>query len=208
MIDILKIVKRELLEVNHHLDYDHLEEDVKELDNYFKILLESRELDLEEVFEEEEEQVGLQEIYDPLNNLFIGRAKLLLGGGKVGSFEIFIPESFIRQIGIEEGDWIKVSAQSRYFSQGIEKFIYDYEILEKDPIPETNRKVLRKREVYWDHYLREYYIEGEDEQGLSLKILLNEKKLHNIEIEEGDFVDYAYYDDEILEGKVIWCFNQ
>lgn len=207
MSEFLNLIKKELIKVNRKLEFNNIEQSFNKLDNYFELLIDYKELKLDKVFKEETKE-DFYEIYDPKNNLFVGRTKLLLGGGVIGSFEIFIPESLIRQEKIEEGDWIKVSAQSRYFYQGAERYIYDYEKIKKDPVTNSNRKVLKRKEVFWDEFLQEYYIEDKDSQDLELKILLNDQKLYNIEVEKGDFVDYAYYEGEILEGKVIWCFNK
>ncbi|WBW49806.1 hypothetical protein O6R05_07325 [Peptoniphilus equinus] len=141
----------------------------------------------------------LQEIYDPDNNLFLGQTHLNLSGATIGSFKIFMPEKLLRKLGVDEGDWVRASILRRTYDH---KPVYDYELVEKVAAP-SNKHLLSYAVVHMDMTEDQFYIEATDSDGAH-KILLDNFKIGNFALQAGDIVDYAYWNDDILNGKIIW----
>lgn len=147
----------------------------------------------------------LREVYDEKNNVFIGRARMQLGGAEFGRFGIYIPETIIRRLLVEEGDWVKAKVISTRLVRGVSKPVYEYEILEKaDPPQEPQRKVARYSIVEYDDDLNEIYLNIPQNNSMPAKVLLPPKRCGNLTPDIGDLVDYAWEGDRILDGRIIW----
>ncbi|MDY2987964.1 MAG: hypothetical protein SOR77_10065 [Peptoniphilus sp.] len=207
-IKFLEEIKSDLLSIVSNLTFDNLEETNAYLKNYLCILNSLNDLpnNLSKYNTYEQPTTitpnnTLTEIYDANNNIFLGQTHLNLSGANIGSFKIFIPEKFIRKLNIEEGDWVKASVIRKAYNQ---KPVYEYELIEK-VAAESNKKVIKYAIVEFDEDLEQYYIDSSEDR-LSTKILLDQYKTGNFHLEIGDVVDYAYWNDEIISGKIIWVY--
>lgn len=206
---ILEEIKSDLSSLVSNLTFDNLLESDGYFRNYLCILKSLNDLPNDistdyNYFEERVEVVDneLKEIYDANNNIFLGQAHMNLSGANIGSFKIFIPEKFVRKFDIEEGDWVKASVLRTGYNQ---KPVYEYELIEKVNSP-SNKNVIKYATVEFDELLEEYYINTSEDDKLSTKILLDQYKTGNFHLQIGDVVDYAYWNDEILNGKIIWLY--
>lgn len=136
-----------------------------------------------------------------------GSVHLRLGGGVVGERKVFIPEKILRLQNIGEGDEVRATVARKLFSNGRTKTIYNYELVRKfDGDADTERRVIRYAQVQYDYGYPGLYILGEGEDG-EMRIDLEHDLLGNLNVSEGDIVDYAYWKKDPLNGKVIWKHN-
>lgn len=150
-----------------------------------------------------------EEIYDKENNLFIGRVTKCLSGGNIGSFRIYIPEKNMRIEGIEEGDLVK--AVTTGYSENSNKPLYKYTLLEKTGEKIENDIFVEKyASISYDENLNEYTLNIKNVDGYSelpYKVILEEKNIGNIQIEEGSIVDFSYYRGQADSGRIIWIYE-
>ena len=145
----------------------------------------------------------LEEVYDTNENVFIGQVKYLLSGAEMGFFKLFIPESILREEGIEEGDWVKANVKDRKHIQGIPKVRYYFERIDSGIIKNPSNRQMEEYLVVLRDEHGDFYIEFEKE-GEPFKIYINDDNSGNFSLEEGDLVDYAYFSNDYLEGRIIW----
>ena len=138
---------------------------------------------------------------------YIGRVHLKLGGGTLGEERVFIPEKVLRMQNISEGDEVRATVVKQIYNNNHLKNIYNYELLEKAThTVETERRVISYARVLSDGDYRSLYIEGEGDEG-TMRIELGEGTLGNLNVDEGDIVDYAYWQRDPSAGRVIWIHN-
>lgn len=218
--NLLQEMKAEMIKIVKRINYNNFYESQEDLGKYFNVmgligeLPSSDEEYLEDDFEEDELEVdnqyleNLEEVNDELNGKYEGKAKLKLGGADLGSFKIFIPEKLVRLLDIEEGDWVRAIEMENRMVNGHAKPIYDYRIIKKsDSNEESNREVIKFSTVEYDAVLKEHYILSSEIDNAPTKILLNEQRLGNLTVNQGDIVDYAYWKEDILSGRIIWKHN-
>lgn len=138
---------------------------------------------------------------------YVGRVHLKLGGGTLGEERVFIPEKVIRLQNISEGDEVRATVVKRVYNNNHLKNIYSYELLEKaTETVESERRVISYARVLSDGDYQSLYIEGEGDEG-TLRIDLEDGTLGNLNVDEGDIVDYAYWQRDPSAGRVIWIHN-
>lgn len=138
---------------------------------------------------------------------YVGRVHLKLGGGTLGEERVFIPEKVLRLQNISEGDEVRATVVKRVYNNNHLKNIYSYELLEKaTETVESERRVISYARVLSDGDYRSLYIEGEGDEG-TLRIDLEDGTLGNLNVDEGDIVDYAYWQRDPSAGRVIWIHN-
>ena len=141
------------------------------------------------------------------NENYVGRVHLKLGGGTLGEERVFIPEKVLRLQNISEGDEVRATVVKRVYNNNHLKNIYSYELLEKaTETVESERRVISYARVLSDGDYRSLYIEGEGDDG-TLRIDLEDGTLGNLNVDEGDIVDYAYWQRDPSAGRVIWIHN-
>lgn len=141
------------------------------------------------------------------DDYYVGRVRLRLGGGTLGDDNVFIPEKVLRLQNIGEGDEVRAKVVKQVYNNNHLKNIYNYELLQKaEETPESERRVIPYARVLYDPDFRGLYIEGEGEEG-SLRINLEDVSLGNLNVGEGDIVDYAYWQRDPQGGRVIWIHN-
>lgn len=138
---------------------------------------------------------------------YVGRVHLRLGGGTLGDDNVFIPEKVLRLQNIGEGDQVRAKVVKQVYNNNHLKNIYNYELLEKTTeIVESERRVIPYARVLYDPDFRGLYIEGEGENGV-MRVNLEDVSLGNLNVGEGDIVDYAYWQRDPEGGRVIWIHN-
>lgn len=149
----------------------------------------------------------LKEVYLPKENLFIGQVSLRISGGTVGSFELYIPESVIRRLDLQEGDWVKATQKYGYnHSQNRQKYFFELIEPADDDYPSI-RQTLQFAKVERDPSVNRLFIKSTFDQELPVTILLDERRLGNLHLVEGDIIDYAYSNNDYFNGRVIWKYD-
>lgn len=121
-----------------------------------------------------------------------------LKGGMLG--EAFVPEKIIRELDLQDGDWVQASAHNKH-----QPFRYKFEILSKKTDPLSVRNVAKKVPVITRNDLNYLFISVPDnEYGLKVDVKLSTQDVASFRIKEGDLIDYSYYDKKISDGRVIW----
>lgn len=138
---------------------------------------------------------------------YVGRVHLRLGGGTLGEDNVFIPEKVLRMQNIGEGDEVRAKVVKRVYNNNHLKNIYNYELLEKaSEAVESERRTIAYARVLYDPALRGLYIEGEGDDGM-IRVNLEDVSLGNLNVDEGDIIDYAYWQRDPEGGRVIWIHN-
>jgi len=154
-----------------------------------------------------------KEEWAPDRTYFIGKFSRNLRGGTIGEEKnIYVPENVVRSLGIEYLDWVKAIVVSRW--HGKDK--YEYILLEKHKAYDTKsiiemnrRKIIDYSIVKYEEIVKRFYINGRLEgTGLFHKILLLDCDVKKYKIEKGDIIEYAYWNDEILNGRIAWKYQQ
>lgn len=204
----LQYLKSEMKEVIERLDLSNVSETAKKLRAYLRAVRVMSELPASEFTENSTEEVKrceMQEIYDVENNIYIGEFHRDLAGGEFGSFRIFVPEKVIREMDVEEGDWVQARPIAAKTTKGVSRTLYDYEIVRKaeEKIP-TKRCELKFAVVEYEESLDLFYIYHREREGLPMKLMIKERNAEAFRLEEGDLVDFAYWEGEEINGVVAW----
>lgn len=214
--NLLREMKLEMIKIVENIEYNNFYDSQLNLEKYFNVLNLIWELPIseegefqEEIFQEEEDYPEvLEEFQDEVNGRYEGKAHLKLGGADLGSFRIFIPEKLVRILDIEEGDWVRATEIDNRIINGHPKPIYDYRLIRKGGQEEESlREIVRFSTVEYDNTLKEYFILSSEVDKAPTKIILNDQRLGNLTVTQGDIVDYAYWKEDILNGRVIWKHN-
>lgn len=203
---ILEEAKMDLSSIISNLSFETFNESELHIKKYLEIISALSELPdnfLSYDLSEPTTTTGIKEIYDAKNNIFLGQIHLNLSGANIGSFKIFIPEKYVRKLDIEEGDWVKASVIRNPHDQ---KPVYEYELIEKVAAA-SNKTVLKYSVVEFDETINQFYILSNPYDLLSQKILLDQYKIGNFHLQAGDIVDYAYWNEDFLNGKIIWIYQ-
>lgn len=190
-----------------NLEWDNIKEIYEEIRKYYNFLLRIKKAqEYNPDFSLTQSQLSgnfLEEVYDTKENVFIGQVKYLLSGAEMGFFKLFIPESILREEGIEEGDWVKASVKDRRNIQGIPKTRYYFERIDSGTVQNSSNRQMEEYLVVLRDDHGDFYIKFEKE-GNPFKIYINDDNSGNFSLEEGDLVDYAYFNKDYLKGRIIW----
>lgn len=208
-IKLLNEIKNEMMSILSKMDSSTLTGDFEKLSAYLSILKGLKELPAESPkggkLELADPESG-REIKDEVNHLYIGRFKRELTGGTIGSFRIFVPESVVRNLRLQEGDWVRAKGlKSVVMKNGNLRTLYDYSVAKriKEPLL-TPRRELSYVRVQYDESALLYYIDVTERLENYGRLVISERDMHNLDVSEGDLVDYAYFEDEPTTGKVVW----
>lgn len=209
---ILSDVRKEIVKLGSVLDYDNLNESSTKIKKYLDLLRLVQDLPFEVSLREANDNIveiqnnKMVEIYDIKNNLYVGQVKLKLHGGELGSFKIFVPEKVIRELDCSDGDWLRASVvYSKRLPNGVVKNRYQFTLVQKTDIKiENERREIKYAYVEYDDTLNLFYIQNGYQDSLPLRIMIPSRDAEIFDLKSGDLVDYAYWEENILGGKVIW----
>lgn len=153
----------------------------------------------------------LQEGWGQDRKYYLGVFHRNLRGGTIGAEEIYVPESVVRSLGLESLDWVKAVLISSSYGKGR----YEYICMEKhqagcaDKLEKDIRNVIEYGIVQYEETLKSYYISAKTEMSeLPHKIILVNGDVIRFKIEKGDIIEYAYWNDDIMHGKIVWKHPQ
>lgn len=198
-------IKKEIVKLANSMNEDSMEQDTGTLRQYVNILDALQKLPANEAQVAASTDGEMQEMKDDVNHVYIGRFRRELSGGTIGSFRIFVPESVVRNLRMEEGDWIRAKAvKSVVLKNGNMRTMYDYTLAQKtDETVQSSRSVRPFCRVSYDPYEDRLYIETEDLE----RIMIADNDVRHLDLGEGDLVDYAFDPDEPFAGRVVWKYK-
>lgn len=208
---ILERAKEDMLELVEELSFENLDNNASVINQYIAFLKNLKALpsktqkkNNDNIIEIRED--NLREIYDEKSNIYLGEFKRELAGGTVGSFKIFMPEFIVRELDVKNGDWVRAKGvKSMVLKNGTIRTLYEFDIAQRiENEKPTDRVELKFANVEYDSSLNAYYIQASYQESLSMRVMIPEKDVKTFDISEGDLVDYAYWEEELLDGKFIW----
>lgn len=198
-------IKTEILHTAQALGQENLADTTHRLRQYVTILEALQQLAGPHEPESRRSAGDIVEINDPINHLYQGRFSRKLSGGTIGSAQIFVPESVVRNQRIDEGDWVRAKAiKSIVQKSGNLRTLYEYTIVQKnEEITEGNRTLLRFCKVEYDPQEDHLFLDT-PEYG---RLPIADSDARHLDIGEGDLVDFAFYKNEAEKGKAIWKYK-
>lgn len=141
--------------------------------------------------------------FESANKKFVrGKFSQKLKGGVINN-SIPVPESIIRKLDLRDGDWLEVKAISDH-----PPYRYKYEIISKSEEKRKVRNIARKETVFKDPGLNSLLIVVRDKSfDLPMKIKIKALDISSFDLKEGDLVDYAYFGNDVIDGRIIWKYH-
>lgn len=214
--EILLIEKKEISLLIEEMTIDNLTESLDNLQKHLNLLKIVEDIsfgfndETEAILKQEETQTK-EKVYreeaDKNGKWFRGQLHRNLRGGIIGSYEdVYIPESAIRELDLDENDWV----QANVLSKRDNKLKCDFLLLEKasksaDKV--SDRKQVNLCPVFYYEEVKRFFIVLETESIGENKILLSEADVERYKISDDSVVDYAYFEGKENEGRVIWKHN-
>lgn len=201
-------IKKDLEETVYTLNWGNLDDVSKKMTAYAKLLEGMAALqgigNTTEVFFADEQEI--KDTKDNLRQIYVGEFRRELVGGRIGSADIFVPESIVRKLSIEQGDWVRAKGvKSILMKNGAMRTLYDYVPLQKaEEAKDTGRIQIDFQRVRYDEDKKAFYIDPKTADFNDKPIVITEKDRRNLYLEEDDLVDYAYYKEAPYEGRVVW----
>lgn len=158
--------------------------------------------ELAESFEEDKVELG----YPLSRNLYGG---FLLTGSS--SNAIFVPESIIRELDLEDGDI--VSAEIIPGGSNLKPF-YKYSLVRKGTaLKEANRKEFKFGIVDYDQELNQFYVEKNSSneklrvEDTPTRFMISQEDARQYNIKTGEIVDVSWYENNFTKGRVVWKYS-
>lgn len=157
---------------------------------------------LANVFDDEKKERGLR---------FVRKVSggVLMKGSSAEN--IFVPESIVRRLGIEDGDKVSVDVHPASTTY---KPLYYFNIVEKgDGTPNNEREEFKYGLVQYDKELNLYYVEENVNKetlrvnDVPMRHIISKKDEHDFGLQTGDFVDIAWYTGNFNKARVIWRYH-
>lgn len=210
--NMLLDIKKEIAKLALDMDYENFNDSSNKIKKYLDLLRLVQELPFAASLTEGNENIieikskRMKEIYDIKNNIYVGQIELKLQGGEIGSFKIYVPERTVRELDCSNGDWIKASViNSKRLPNGVVRSKYQFDLVQKESIKlESERQEIKFAFVEYDEILNSFYIKDNYQDSLPLRIMISKRDSEIFSLEKDDLIDYAYWEGDILNGKVIW----
>lgn len=198
-------ITREIIRTANTLNEENAEQGVQNLRHYITIWEALRQLPDKDTKDSGRDPGEIRESRDEANQVYIGQFQRQLSGGTLGSFRIFVPESVVRNLRLAQGDWVRAKAmKSIVVKHGMLRTLYDYSVVRKEEgEEESDRMTLPLCRVKYDPYEDTFFL---DTKGLG-RIAIGDHDVSQLDLEEGDRVDYAYRRGEPARGRVVWKYR-
>ncbi|WP_257351352.1 DUF2325 domain-containing protein [Pseudalkalibacillus decolorationis] len=218
---VFQMAKTDLQRIIEQLSLDTLTEDVAQSKRYLVFLetlstlvsppnLDKQTIGLDEVDEvlhgdgELEEEKGSR--VDQLDaNTFVFERKLK--GGQLQDIDAYVPEKVIRQLGLNQGDYVRATLKKTGEVNSKRKH-YFFELVKKGEGKDQDRKVIPYCVVEKDGglWVCNQTMSGENIKlgELPFTIRIKESEIMEFHLEEGDIVDIAYFADNPSYCRVVW----
>ncbi|SHK01027.1 DUF2325 domain-containing protein [Desulforamulus aeronauticus] len=127
-------------------------------------------------------------------------SRIAKGGIIIGEdSEVFVPEIWVRRLGIEHGDWMAADPL------GIldESMLYEFTVMER-----RNQKIPSKRMAVIAallYHAGEWMVYNPEEE---TTITLNSREVTALRLREGRLVEVAYMQGEIDKARIAWVFEE
>lgn len=164
----------------------------------------SAEMDLKEI-QQKQDQIIENQLDSPVYTF-----ERKLRGGLFPALNYPIPEKMVRELGLEHNDIVKIIKSEVIKGAGIR---YWFELVEKGNKGNDNQRVqfnycIVERDPQLGSFMvRKTATDDIKVNGIPFTFLLSQKDATDFNIEVGDIVDIAYYENNIESQKVIWKHN-
>lgn len=146
----------------------------------------------------------LNETVNEDRTIIRGYFNQLLRGGTINKkHPTFIPERYIRELDIKQGDFIQATLLMTDVSN---KAKYSYEVIKRTDKTYPPARIIESMAIVKvDDTLKQTFVEFQnDEDELPIRASLNLSDLSAFNIRDGDVVDYSHEPNKPLGGRVIW----
>lgn len=127
-------------------------------------------------------------------------SRLAKGGVIYGEdAEVFMPEIWVRNLGVEHGDWL--AADPLGMLQ--DNMLYEFTVLERRNQPDRSKRVAVIAPLLY--HAGEWMIYSEEEQ---TTLTLNPKEVRSLGLREGDLIEVAYLEGDIARARIAWKFEE
>lgn len=133
---------------------------------------------------------------------FVGTFKRLPKGGVVvneSGDEIFVPEIWVRNLGIEHGDIISAVPLGVLHDSPL----YEFTVEKRLGLGHTSDRIAVVGPVVF--HGGEWIVFSDDED---IAISLKPKEVHTLKLREGDLVEVAYPQGEISQARIAWKYEE
>lgn len=208
---VFSMIKEDLLQAVENLDYHTLDTDCHRIKSYLNMLesisaLETLDHQERKKFpgkhEKKPNEMPIKETEKP-NDVHLFERKLK--GGFIQEIEAYVPETAVRQLSLEEGDWIRAVPIGKKDGK---KMYYRFDLVKKGNARGGNRRemkycVVERNGGVW---MSNQTLSGENIKlgDLPFTVRIRDSEAQDFHLSEGDIVDIAYYEDNPVASKVIW----
>lgn len=197
---VFDMTKKSMVGVISDLSEQNIKEIKKQMMDYFSFLEAMEQLPSSE----ETPLVALPECRQEKG----GRFERKLKGGFIEKSNIYVPESVVRKVGIEHGDYVDVKEIESKEQDENKRYFYD--LVRKGEAVQTGRIEMKYGLVEKDGQLlvvRKTILNGGELIRLNdvpYSFLIRDEEVYELGIKEGDIVDIAYMQREPHLYRVIW----
>lgn len=208
---IFSSLKDELFRAVEDLDYHTLKTDVYRIKHYVNILESIEALkalnatDSADRSDEKQQQSPEKKSRENEKADDVYRFQRKLKGGFIQEIEAYVPETAVRQLSLEEGDWVRAVPIGRKDGK---KMFFRFDLAKKGQARKSNRReikycVVEKSGGVW---ISNQTLSGENIKlgDLPFTVRIRDTEAQDFDLADGDIVDIAYYEDNPMASKVIW----
>lgn len=220
--DLVLLIKEELIEIVTSLTINNISEFVNHVSSQLNILeaIENAKFLPSTSNKTEEKNTILKKAPDapetlaqsfvdyisPDEKIIRGVFKQNLRGGTIHKNKtVYVPERLVRDLDIQEGDYVEAKQIS--YDNGRPQ--YEYQVLTKNVSPPKNHRELASFKIVDSHsdFPDRLCITLENEDCLSITVLLSDEDISNFKIKKGDIIDYAFRKDSPQNGRTVWKYS-
>lgn len=113
--------------------------------------------------------------------------------------EVFVPEIWVRRLGIEHGDWLAADPLGVLH----ENMLYEFTVLERRRRGDNPERVSLIGPLLY--HSGDWMIFSSEEE---TTITLNPREVRSLGLREGDLVEVAYMQGDIARARIAWKFDE
>ncbi|AEG58859.1 DUF2325 domain-containing protein [Desulforamulus ruminis] len=126
--------------------------------------------------------------------------RLAKGGTIIGEDEeVFMPEIWVRKLGVEHGDWL---AADPLGTLG-DSMLYEFTVLERRSSDAPTKRVAVIGPLIY--HTGEWFVFSREEE---ITITVNPREVRSLGLQEGDLVEVAYLEGDPSRARIAWKFEE
>ncbi|MEW6064951.1 MAG: DUF2325 domain-containing protein [Bacillota bacterium] len=127
-------------------------------------------------------------------------SRLAKGGVIYGEdAEVFMPEIWVRKLGVEQGDWLAADPLGTLH----DSMLYEFTVLERHNQKDKCKRVAIIAPLLY--HAGEWMVFSEEEQ---TTLTLNPREVRSLGLQEGDLIEVAYLEGDIARARIAWKFEE